>query len=207
MKSKKHQDREAGRRPQRSGPYTRVGRGSRGGLGSQGRGGKAISAKFTSLSSSFKSAGYSNSFIKPEGGVIMPQNPGTNRSPNQSAPSQQHSSKGPNFGGQFKNRGNFGSLTPYINTDNSTGRGGFNSRGGIGRGSWVGPSGGYAPHAGYTGYDYEQYGYNYSGYDNTNGADGYSADGYNADGYSTDCYNTEGYGGYGMMQPGPPPTY
>lgn len=182
LNSKKHQDREAGRSSHRPGPYSRGGRGGRGGLGSHGRGGKGASSKFTSLSNSFKSAGYSNTFIKPEGGVIMPSNCGTNKGSPQPAPQQ--AAKGSNMGGQFKTRGNFGSLTPYVSADNG-GRGGYNHRGGTSRGGWSNSGVAYGAHPGYSGYEYDphQYGYGY-GYE-----------------------NVEGYGGYGMMPSGPPPTY
>lgn len=203
MSSKKHKDRETGRAPQRPGPYQRTSqgaRGGRGGLGSHGppaRGGKSASGKYASLSASFKSAGYSNSFIKPEGGVILPSNCGTNRGPSEPhhhAPS--HGNKTFNMGGQFKNRGSFGSLTPYISTD--TTRGGHSARAGAdvpyqSHATWTNP----APTYGGYSYDYG-YGYNYSGYEN---ADGY------AEGYA------EGYTDYGMMQhgqhgqPGPSPSY
>ncbi|KAK3915445.1 Zinc finger protein 385D [Frankliniella fusca] len=182
LNSKKHQDRESGRSSQRPSPYSR-GRGGRGGLGSHGRGGKSMPAKFTSLSTSFKSAGYSNSFIKPEGGVSMPANCGTNKGANQAGPSQQNTNKPSNFGNNFKNRGNFGSLTPYVNTD--SGRGGYNARGGGAApgGGWGNQAGAsYGAHQGYSGYEYD-YGYGY-GYE-----------------------NSDAYGGYGMMQSGPPPTY
>ncbi|KAE8747838.1 hypothetical protein FOCC_FOCC005450 [Frankliniella occidentalis] len=184
LHSKKHLDRESGRSSQRPTPYSRGGRGGRGGLGSHSRGGKSVPAKFTSLSSSFKSAGYSNSFIKPEGGVSMPANCGTNKGPNQAGPSHQNVGKASNYGNHYKNRGNFGSLTPYVNTD--SGRGGYNGRGGaaVSGGGWPNPvDASYGAHPGYGGYDYDQYGYGY-GYE-----------------------NSDQYGGYGMMQSGPPPSY
>lgn len=208
--SKKHKDRESGRPQPRPGPYQRASsrgvRGGRGGLGSHGapgpspgRGGKVTSGKYASLSTSFKSAGYSNSFIKPEGGVILPTNCGTNKPASEAAAHHNvapHGSKTHNMGGQFKNRGNFGSITPYISTD--TGRGGFNSHGGgdasagvgVSHTTWTNPAQMYGYTEGYAegySYDYGYAGYNYSGYE-----------------------NAEGYTDYSMMQPPPPgqpPTY